>query len=185
MYIDQSDKEVMFNPVDKTFRFIYSTYCLPEYYRCVDNLRIPIVNNSQLIIGSLDCITDILTSDEFELYICIDDCIGLNNLYKVVDSPQVRYNTLTNKAEEGIKYYYDDQEDVCVSVTTNSGYTHYARVLDVYVTRAPVKINRLNNFIYRHCTPSPTVYPNDVSPKQGRETMGVSTNWAIINSKDY
>lgn len=170
-----------FDDDNKTLNFIYNPNCNSNYTnRNVDGTITVLVNTPDLIINSLDCITKLMVSDELNLYIVKEDFVGLSSLYRIIDSPELLYDPSTRQFKETLKYFYDKNRDVCIAISDNTQYTHYAQVVNIYVTRTPDKINHANKFIYHHCTTEPAVFIDDLSPSAFRDKYP----YGILNDKD-
>lgn len=143
----------------KTLTFTAHPHCVHGYQGSHEDGNVNLkINNYKLLDMSLDYIGRL--DNEAELWIAINGPCSIEDLFKVIDSPDLHYNKDTNKVYERGLYYFDKNRGVCIQVSVDdTDKNGYHLIRRMWTTRAPKKIERVNNFIYGYCTRNPIDIP--------------------------
>lgn len=163
-----------YNTSDKTLTLTKHPLCVDSNLVSADGL--PRVNTSEIVMRTLDVI-ELYTWDKI-LYIPKDGPIGIEALYRIIDSPTLTLDVKTATAYEPVNFYFDLKTNVGVIIRlTEMEHTvnGYYNIWSLIVSREPNKQERVESFVKTHCSFNPKAIPEGMTRDQANE------RWAIEN----
>lgn len=174
---DESISSKGYNISDKTLTLTKHPLCVDP--TLVNDCGLPRVNTPEIVAGTLDVIN--LRMCNTSLYVPKEGPVGIEALYKIIDSPTLVLNSHSLKFQEPVQCYFDPNTNVGVMIYVN-GMDHtingYHNIHSIIVSREPNKQERIEQFVKTHCSSNPEAIPYNMSRKQANDhwdnTHGIS-----------
>lgn len=139
---------------EETRSITITKHSLCDTKKLTDSNGIPRTNTPEIV----ECLFDRveLLMDGIKRYTSYQHCSGIHCLYRIIDSPTLKFDNVNNIAYESTRFYFDKHTHVGLVIDMNDQNTDGYYLIDyLIVSREPNKQQRIKDFLYRYCTATP------------------------------